>query len=69
MINVINKNCEGVVFLLWGKPAQDKAKNVNPNKQFVLKTSHPSPLSAHQGFLTASNFIFLLLKDHFSKCN
>lgn len=54
VINIINKNCEGVVFLLWGKPAQDKAKNVNPNKHHILKTSHPSPLSAHQGFLTAS---------------
>lgn len=55
VINVINKNCEGVVFLLWGKPAQDKAKNVNPNKHHILKTSHPSPLSAHQGFMTSSN--------------
>ena len=53
-ISVINEQCEKVVFLLWGKPAQDKAKSVNPTKHLVLRTSHPSPLSAHQGFLTSS---------------
>lgn len=54
VISVINEQCEKVVFLLWGKPAQDKAKSVNPTKHLVLRTSHPSPLSAHQGFLTSS---------------
>ena len=54
VIEVINQQCEGVVFLLWGKPAQEKAKSVNPNKHCILKTSHPSPLSASQGFLTSS---------------
>lgn len=60
VINVINKNCTGVVYLLWGKPAQEKAKSVNPTKNKILKTSHPSPLSAHNGFLACK---------HFSECN
>lgn len=56
----MNKNCSGVVYLLWGKPAQDKAKSVNPTKNKILKTTHPSPLSASQGFLSSR---------HFSECN
>ena len=60
VIQVINKNCTGVVYLLWGKPAQMKAKSVNSTKNKILKTSHPSPLSASQGFLTSK---------HFSECN
>jgi uracil-DNA glycosylase len=55
VISVINEQCTNVVFLLWGKPAQEKAKSVNPSKHCILKTSHPSPLSASQGFLTSSN--------------
>ena len=50
IINVVNKKCDKVVFLLWGKPAQNKAKNVNDQKHCVLKTSHPSPLSVKNGF-------------------
>ena len=53
VIEVINQQCSNVVFLLWGKPAQEKAKSVNPNKHLILKTTHPSPLSANQGFLTS----------------
>ena len=55
VISVINEQCTNVVFLLWGKPAQEKAKSVNPGKHCILKTSHPSPLSASQGFLTSSS--------------
>ena len=60
VINVINQKCSGVVFLLWGKPAQEKAKSVNATKHKVFKTTHPSPLSASQGFLSST---------HFSSCN
>jgi uracil-DNA glycosylase len=59
VISVINEQCTNVVFLLWGKPAQEKAKSVNPSKHCILKTSHPSPLSASQGFLTSSNNSFI----------
>jgi uracil-DNA glycosylase len=61
VIKLIDKECSGVVFLCWGKPAQVKAKMVNTSKHHVLCTSHPSPLSAHNGFLTSSKFHFLIL--------
>jgi len=60
VINVINKECDGVVFMLWGSHAQKKAKGINESKHFVLKTSHPSGLSNDKGFST---------DYHFSKCN
>lgn len=54
VIRLINTNCDGCVFLLWGKPAQKKGAVVNSNKHFVIKTSHPSPFSANAGFLTST---------------
>jgi uracil-DNA glycosylase len=59
VIQVINEQCKEVVFLLWGKPAQEKAKSVNSNKHLILKTTHPSPLSASQGFLTSSTYFLM----------
>jgi len=58
---VILKLCERqdpVIFVLWGRFAQEKAKLIqnSPNKHFILKAAHPSPLSAHQGFLGCSHF-------------
>lgn len=50
----------GVVFLLWGKFAQQKSALIDPKKHFILTTTHPSPLSAHRGFLGSK---------HFSKAN
>ncbi|MCU4674960.1 uracil-DNA glycosylase [Catenovulum sp. 2E275] len=52
----INDHCEGVVFLLWGSHAHKKARVINPNKHFILKSVHPSPLSAHRGFLGCQHF-------------
>jgi uracil-DNA glycosylase len=40
---------EGVVFLLWGKYAQDKGAVIDTKKHLVLKCKHPSPMSANQG--------------------
>ena len=59
MINVINQRKEGVVFLLWGTKAQEKASTVNASKHLVLKGVHPSPL-AGTGFTACK---------HFSQCN
>lgn len=56
VINAVNKNHTGVVYLLWGIMAQEKAKSVDPTANKILKTSHPSPLSAHQGFLASNHF-------------
>lgn len=56
VIKIINNECDKIIFLLWGLPAQKKAKIVNRNKHVVLESSHPSPLSASRGFLTCGHF-------------
>jgi len=56
VINVINKDCDKVIFLLWGLPAQKKGKGINASKHHILKTSHPSGLSYSKGFNTAFHF-------------
>lgn len=60
VIRLVNAKEEPVVFLLWGAYAQKKAAFVDGSKHLVLKAAHPSPLSAHNGFLGCR---------HFSKCN
>jgi uracil-DNA glycosylase len=52
----INSNTEGVVFMLWGSYAQKKGLIIDPTKHLVLKSPHPSPLSAHRGFLGNQHF-------------
>jgi uracil-DNA glycosylase len=49
VIRCINDEKEDVVFLLWGKYAQDKGKIIDNSKHFVLKSKHPSPMSANFG--------------------
>lgn len=49
VIKCINDEKEGVVFLLWGKYAQDKGKFIDTKRHFVLKSKHPSPMSANFG--------------------
>jgi uracil-DNA glycosylase len=56
VIKVISQKQEHVVFLLWGKFAQDKAKLIDESKHLILKTTHPSPLSAYRGFLGCRHF-------------
>jgi uracil-DNA glycosylase len=56
VIEVINEKKEGVVFLLWGAPARKKASMINKIKHCVLEAPHPSPLSAHRGFLGCRHF-------------
>lgn len=60
IIRTVNDTCDGVVFLLWGAYAQKKAAFVDQTKHLVLKSPHPSPLSAHNGFFG---------NHHFSKAN
>jgi len=55
-IQVINEQCSGVVFLLWGSYAQKKASFVDRDKHCVLHAPHPSPLSAHRGFFGQRHF-------------
>lgn len=56
VIRAINEQNDGVVFMLWGSYAQKKAAFVDQSKHLVLKAPHPSPLSAHRGFLGCKHF-------------
>lgn len=55
-IKKISDDKEHVVFLLWGKYAQAKAELIDESKHLVLKAPHPSPFSAHSGFLGCKHF-------------
>lgn len=56
VIRTVNDECDGVVFILWGSYAQKKAAFVDQQRHLVLKSAHPSPLSAHNGFLGSRPF-------------
>jgi len=56
VISKISGLRENVVFLLWGKFAQEKASLIDLKKHHVLQAAHPSPLSAHNGFFGCKHF-------------
>ena len=56
VIKYLNQKLEKRVFLLWGNYDQKKGSFINQKKHLVLKTVHPSPLSASRGFLGCSHF-------------
>lgn len=56
VIRKISDEKKGVVFLLWGKFAQAKQVFIDETRHHVLKAAHPSPLSAHNGFLGCKHF-------------
>ncbi|WP_118972133.1 uracil-DNA glycosylase [Taibaiella koreensis] len=56
VIRKVSEEKEGVVFLLWGKFAQQKEALVDTSKHFVLKAAHPSPFSATAGFFGSRPF-------------
>ncbi|MGO3346527.1 MAG: uracil-DNA glycosylase [Marinomonas sp.] len=56
IIEVINQEHDGVVFLLWGAYAQKKGRYIDRQKHCVLESVHPSPLSAYRGFLGCGHF-------------
>ncbi len=60
IIEIVNNDCEHVVFILWGSHAQSKRNLIDPKKHLILCSAHPSPLSAHRGFFGCG---------HFSKAN
>ena len=49
VIQTINDEKEGVVFLLWGKPAQEKGSKIDRERHYVLTAKHPSPMAANYG--------------------
>jgi len=57
IIETISRQRRNVVFMLWGSFAQKKEPLIDKKKHLVLKTSHPSPLSAHRGFLGSGVFV------------
>lgn len=59
-IHAVNEQKEGIVFMLWGSYAQRKGNFINAQKHLVLRSPHPSPLSAYRGFFG---------NRHFSQCN
>lgn len=59
-VSQLNDNYKDIVFLLWGSYAQKKGQIIDRSKHHVLAAPHPSPLSAHRGFLGCK---------HFSKAN
>lgn len=67
VIDVLNEQCEHIVFILWGAYAQRKGQRIDREKHLVLKAAHPSPLAANRGgffgckvFSKANNY----LKQH-----
>ena len=55
-ISLLSDQREGLVFILWGKPAQTKAKLIDGSKHLVLTAPHPSPLSSYRGFFGSKPF-------------
>lgn len=60
VIRRLSENCDHLVFILWGAYAQRKGETIDTSRHLVLKSPHPSPLSAHRGFFG---------NKHFSKAN
>jgi uracil-DNA glycosylase len=56
VIKKISTEKEGIIFLLWGKFAQEKQSLIDETKHFVLKAAHPSPFSASNGFFGCKHF-------------
>jgi uracil-DNA glycosylase len=59
-INILNNEKQNLVFFLWGAYAQKKGESIDESKHLVLRSVHPSPLSAARGFFG---------NKHFSRCN
>ncbi len=60
VIQILSREREGLVFLLWGAPAGRKAALIDASMHLVLRSAHPSPLSAYRGFFG---------NGHFTRCN
>jgi uracil-DNA glycosylase len=56
VVKQISEQKEGIVFLLWGAYAQRKGALIDTQKHYILKSAHPSPLSAYQGFFGCRHF-------------
>lgn len=66
VIEIVNRECQNVVFMLWGRHAQNKTGLIDQGRHLVLCSAHPSPFSAHKGFL--GNQHFAKANDHLKGC-
>ena len=56
IVETLNGEREGLVFMLWGSYAQAKGRIIDARRHCVLRAPHPSPLSAHRGFIGCGHF-------------
>ncbi|MGM0254522.1 MULTISPECIES: uracil-DNA glycosylase [unclassified Enterococcus] len=56
IIEKLNERDKPIVFILWGKPAQEKMKMIDKSRHIIITAPHPSPLSAHRGFFGSKPF-------------
>jgi len=56
IIEVLNTKTDPIIYILWGSAAQSKQKLIDKEKHYIIKSPHPSPLSAHRGFFGSKPF-------------
>jgi uracil-DNA glycosylase len=56
VVKILSEQKENLVFILWGSYAQKKGSVINENKHLVIRSAHPSPLSAYSGFFGSKPF-------------
>ncbi len=56
IIHKVSEECDHVVFILWGRQAQQKRKLIDSSKHLILESPHPSPLSSYRGFFGSKPF-------------
>lgn len=56
LISYLSSRCQHLVFMLWGKDAQNKADLIDGSRHLILRSAHPSPLSAYRGFIGCGHF-------------
>jgi uracil-DNA glycosylase len=65
VIQTLSAKRDGIVFILWGSYAQSKAKLIDSSRHYILRSAHPSPLSAYRGFF--GNHHFSLTNEYLVK--
>lgn len=56
IVSHLNDHYDGLVFILWGKHAQNKCEQIDESKHYIIKSTHPSPFSAYRGFFGSKPF-------------
>ncbi len=56
VIETISRKKENIVFILWGKYAQEKGSIIDEKRHFIIRSAHPSPFAAHRGFFDSKPF-------------